>query len=255
MRILLFTWAVVFAGFSVGAQETFETLAVGAQVYSNVTVTTKTRTDVFISHAHGIASIKVRDLDDETQVKLGFEPPKPVEPPKKKLSLPSLPTSLQIEPAKVREIQEQVTTRAKDRLKEVKPVFVIVVLGVILLFYLLHCYLCRLICLKAGTKPGVLIWFPVLQSFPLLKAAGMSGLWFIAFIVPVLNIITGPIAGIVWAWNISKARGKSGWTALGLCLPVFNIIAFLYLALADSLPEDESSRNVVRFHSDRRSAA
>lgn len=232
-RILFFTLAVV-TSFSATAQETFETLTVGAQVYSNVTVTTKTRTDVFISHSQGIASIKVKDLDDDAQIKLGYDVPKPVEAPKSKLSLPP---ALQIDSAKVREMEKELAEDAKAKLQEVKPVFVWVGIAILLLFHLIYSYLCKLLCLKTGYQPGFRIWLPVGRRAALLRAANMNKLWILTIFIPVLDIIRY----IVWAWNITKARGKSGWTAAGLCVPGVNVIAFLYLALADSVPEDDQS--------------
>ena len=57
------------------------------------------------------------------------------------------------------------------------------------LLYLLMCYCSMLICHKSGHPPGVLVWIPILQLIPLLRAAGMSPAWLLAFLVPVLNII------------------------------------------------------------------
>src|SRR5438552_68822 len=65
--------ALVTGSFGFAADETFATLSVGKTTYTNVTVLNKTRTDVFLSHAHGMASIKVRDLDPSTQIRLGYQ--------------------------------------------------------------------------------------------------------------------------------------------------------------------------------------
>src|SRR6266487_5977669 len=57
----------------VAGDETFSSLKVGKETYTNVTVLNKTRTDLFISHAHGMANIKVKDLDPATQASLGYQ--------------------------------------------------------------------------------------------------------------------------------------------------------------------------------------
>ena len=86
-----------------------------------------------------------------------------------------------------------------------------------------------LICRKTGNPPGVLVWVPVLQLFPMLRAAGMSGWWFLAYFVPLLNLVPP----ILWSLKIAKARGKSVWVGVLLLLPVTNLFAFLYLAFSD----------------------
>jgi apolipoprotein N-acyltransferase len=99
-----------------------------------------------------------------------------------------------------------------------------------------------LICRKAGHPPGALIWVPVLQLFPLLRAAGMSGWWFLAFCVPLLNIV----AQVLWCLNIAKARGKSVWVGVLLCLPITYLFAFLYLAFSNGGPAEEEDEREPR---------
>lgn len=55
-----------------GAEETFPVLNAGDNSYTNVVVTGKTATDVFISCSQGIATVKVRDLDEATRLRLGY---------------------------------------------------------------------------------------------------------------------------------------------------------------------------------------
>ena len=73
-----------------------------------------------------------------------------------------------------------------------------------------------------------MVWLPVLQIFPCLKAARMSGWWFLALFIPVLNLV----ASIMWCVKIAQARGKSVLVGILLLLPVLNIFAFLYLAFS-----------------------
>ena len=66
----------------------------------------------------------------------------------------------------------------------------------------------------------------------MLRAAGMSGWWFLAYFVPLLNLV--PL--ILWPLKIAKARGKSVWVGVLLLLPVINLFAFLYLAFSNGRP-------------------
>ena len=52
----------MLAGKSMSAEDSFETLQVGPQTYTNVTVLNRTATDVFIKHAGGSINFKVKDL-------------------------------------------------------------------------------------------------------------------------------------------------------------------------------------------------
>jgi cytochrome c biogenesis protein CcmG/thiol:disulfide interchange protein DsbE len=56
-----------------GAEETFPILKVGNEVYSNVTVTAVTPTDVYISYAGGMDNLKLKDLDPGLQKHFGYD--------------------------------------------------------------------------------------------------------------------------------------------------------------------------------------
>jgi cytochrome c biogenesis protein CcmG/thiol:disulfide interchange protein DsbE len=52
---------------ALAADETFHTLKVKDQVYTNVTVTSSTATDIYFSHSRGLASAKLKDLEPAMQ--------------------------------------------------------------------------------------------------------------------------------------------------------------------------------------------
>jgi thiol-disulfide isomerase/thioredoxin len=52
---------------AVAADETFRMLKVKDEVYTNVTVTSSSATDIYFSHSRGLASAKLKDLDPEMQ--------------------------------------------------------------------------------------------------------------------------------------------------------------------------------------------
>ena len=99
-----------------------------------------------------------------------------------------------------------------------------------------------------------LIWFPLLQQIPLLKAAGMSPLWILTNFVPPLVLITY----IIWCFKIVQARGKHVIFAVMLLLPMANFLSFLYLAFSESNNDSDSGpgRGVISLQSSpRRDAA
>lgn len=234
--------------------ETFETLPVGTNVFSKVTILNKTRVDVFFTHSKGMTSVKVKDLDTATQLKLGYQ----VEPPK--------PTKVEqvMQAANVQQVQEQL--EADPRYQEAERVFAeqlnelvdkfderaaYLLIGSVTFLYLLFCFLCRCICVKTGNPPSLYIWFPLLKQIPLLKAAGMSPWWILANFVPVLPLIVY----VTWSFKIVKTRRKHVLFAVMLLLPLTNVLAFLYLALSGDGSEQMASRGVISLGNAPRKAA
>jgi hypothetical protein len=236
------------AGFAAStADETFESLTVGTNVYAKVTVLNKTRVDVFVQHSKGMANFKVKDLDPGTQARLGYQ----VEQPK-----PSKVDQV-MEAASVQQVQEQLESDPRyqqfadaiDRFDERTSYAVV---GAITFVYLLFCFLCRCICVKTGNPPSLYIWFPLLKQIPLFKAAGMSPWWILSNFVPFLPLV----AYIIWCFKIVNSRGKHVLFAVMLLLPLTNLLAFLYLALSgDGSRKAEGSRGVISLGGTPRQAA
>jgi len=78
MRLLILSLAslAALAISALAAEDHLGTLQVGSLVYSNVTVTGHTPTVVYIRHAKGIGSVKLKDLSAELQQKYGYDPQK-----------------------------------------------------------------------------------------------------------------------------------------------------------------------------------
>lgn len=214
-------------------EEKFEVLTTRAGTYKNVTVTTHAKNYVFIMHSAGLANIRIEDLPLEIQQQLGYAPNASK---KTETESSNLSTSSKATVVKAQLLQQMKNLPALwqkyvgGKLPKISPVLALSLLGMTMLFYLFFCYCNMLICQKTGNAPGILVWLPVLQLFPLLRAAGMSGWWFLACFVPVLNIV----ALIVWSVKIVQAREKSLLLALFLLLPVTNFFAILYLAFASA---------------------
>jgi len=227
-------------------------LTIGSTTYSNVTVLNKTRTDMFISHAWGMANIKVRDMDTQTQIKLGYMAPEKESKPffKTEEVLEKLDSNPQVQ-----EVHEMLSEQAQpllERVAEIKDIHIqgfVAALGIV---YLGWCLCCRQICKNTGQKPSALIWLPVLKQFPLLRAAGMSRWWFLLNLVGLFAI-----RQVVWCFKIAKALGKSAFVGFLLVLPVTNILAFFYLVFFGApRPSKAASSKIVSLQGgERRQAA
>jgi hypothetical protein len=254
-------WKCVYAGLSfllvsisALAAEVIPDLQVGSQVYSNVTISTKSATHVFIKHSRGFAGLRLSELDHGVLVKLGLEAPdpprdqQPAKPPVKienplskmenpfsKVENPFARPELQAFQPKVTERDGKVYVEINHQTFELDKHFVKGVLWSLFCLWVLFCYCTMLICRKSGIKAGLACWLPIIQYVRLLKAAHMSGWWILPciFVAPVAAIIY-----VVWSVKICQVRSKGFFTVLFLLLPVTSALAFLYLALSSDGRED-----------------
>src|SRR6266850_3100640 len=231
-------------------EETYPLLQIGTITYTNVTVTTKAKKYIFILHSTGMANIRVADLPPDISKAMGY-----VELEKKDQAKVAAATAwarqtlARFETPAVMAMEQKVQqgwqSRSAEQLKQALPAnqtTVLAALGCLLALFLFFCYCCMLICKKTGHEPGVLIWLPLLQIFPLLRAAGMSPLWFLAYLIPGLNIL----AQIVLSFKLAKARGKSAWVGFFLLVPVISLFAFLYLAFSGGPPAERGPTGPTR---------
>lgn len=199
-------------------------------LYTNATVTPGAK-DVFIRHAGGIQTLKVSALPDSLKEMLGYEVPKP------KTNGVANWTKSQVSRIHVSDIKDlEQTVRTKVPLRTAKGDLNMKVIyaacGVALAIYLFFCFCCKQICEKSGTPATPLIWIPVLQMIPLFKAAGMPPVWFLASLVPILNLV----AYVVWSIKIAEVRKKGFGLAIALIIPISSPFAFLYLAFGEGAP-------------------
>lgn len=221
------------------ADQKFDLLRSGTTVYTNVTVTSKTATDVYIVHSRGMCNLKVAELPHATLVQLGYtSDPVQTEPDANASTKELGQSSSQTAAATVSHAAKwRKYLPAHVPMVRLPRAVAIAILGGFALFYLFICHCLRLICVKTGNEPGILIWFPIVQLFPMLRAASMSPLWFLAWLVPGLNLV----AQILWIFKITQARGKSPWVAVLMLLPLTNLFAFFYLAFSGDNSEDDSA--------------
>jgi hypothetical protein len=222
---------------SIGEQK-FDLFETKTATYTNVTVTTKAETYVFIQHSGGITSLKLGEIPAELRVKMGYSltPETKVKPGKKQSPIiTAAAREIQHANQNLKPLGQMLGQRfSQHPVPKITPSQLLVALGIVLVVYFGFCYCCHLICLKAKSPTSALVWVPMLQFIPLLRAAGMSGWWFLGMFVPFLNWVVQ----IMWSFKIVKAREKNVVWAILLILPLTNILAFLYLAFSSSAPPE-----------------
>lgn len=235
LRLVLLAGLVALSLPTRAANLQLPTLHTKQGTFTNVVVTAKTESDIYIRHERGIANVKLKDIeDDDALIALGLkERPVKVEEVKTVEEEPTTATTNA--PPQVETAADRYKELALAKLKELKnlqpPIKILtVILVAIFVLYLFKCYCLKLICVKAGHQPGVLVWLPFLQLIPAFRASGMSAWWILALFVPLLNLV----AAIMWCFKITSARGKSIWVAIMLLLPGLNLLAFLYLAFSSA---------------------
>lgn len=220
-----------------GIDQTFSELQIGPTTYRNATITTKTKDYIFILHSKGMTNIKVRDLPVDVLTKLGYEDPAAAHVKTNTPADWAKQTFSKIEvPHQAKQLEAQLTSWShlsgageKLRLPPMSTINLLIGATALLALYLFHSYCCLMLCRKAGSEPGALVWVPLLQLFPLMKAASMSPWWFLGFLLPGFNLI----ASVLWCVKITLARGKSFWVALLLIFPLTSPFTLLYLVFSD----------------------
>jgi hypothetical protein len=199
---------------------------------TNATVTTRNKNYVFILHSGGMGNYKIATLSEEELQTLGCLAATKPRTETNSATAWAKGTLANLQTGRVKELEESVKSRlpSASTLVELNPLTLCAIGACLLLFYAFFCYCSMLICQKAGTEPGALVWIPVLQIVPLVRAAGMAPVWVLAFIIPVLNLV----AQVVWSFKIASARGKGVGVAILLLLPLANLLAFMYLAFSEN---------------------
>jgi hypothetical protein len=230
---------------------TFKTLTFGGRTLRNVTVSERTSSMVYLKHEGGLLGIRVTELDPEARQALGYE----AESDMTRSARAGLREGLGN--------QADEWAAAMNRWPERTPfagelgtglgLFIFGIAGLIGLgVHLLVSFLLRMICRKADAEPGFLIWVPILQIFPLLKAARMSQRWPLAIVglslmgillagfsielallVSVSSSLLAMGLWIAWSIKICLARGKHPVWAVCLLLPGLNFVGLVYLAAAE----------------------
>ena len=222
---------------AIGADQTITLLQTSKATYSNVTVTDKRGTNIYIRHDGGVANIKIADLPPDVQQSLGYATAADGASSQASRTLRRVGQSVTF---KIARSAGGATVTVGDREIYLTSADIIAIAVSAALAYVIFCSCSLLLCRKTGKEPGLVIWIPILQIFPLLRAAGMSWRWLLAFFVPGMNLV----AWMGWCVNIVISRRKSLLWALLLILPVTNVFAFVYLALSNAESPKGGSRAV-----------
>jgi hypothetical protein len=237
LAILLLAGFCQQAWAGAATEEKFETLQIGTHMYTNVTVTTKAKNYIFVMHATGMLNVKLSELTPDVLHELGYKTPEETEAAKRTTNV--LAVAVAKLPAvgrtSVKNLRESIWNRVPDSQKQAltNPRLLRPLLWTAVGFFFFFSFCASQICKKTGVKDGGLAWVPILQIFPLLKAAGMSPAWFIAFLIPLFNIC----AAFVWARRIAEARRLASWIAVLMILPGLNVLGLLCLTFAEGAPE------------------
>jgi len=251
LRIGAFLAALTQVLPAIAGEGTVPEIRIRTDTYKNVTLVSHNATHVFVRHTRGMATLKAGDLSKEELIGLGVLEPDPVAEAGGDGATAGEPIGLAIlqrsfsESMKSGNPPKLENINLPQLVKQVPPEFRrFLLIGMLALFagHLFFSFCAMLLCKKAGTEPGLMVWLPILQLIPLIRASGMSGWWFLGCFVPVLNIVVQ----VLWCVNIAKARGKGILTTIMLILPVTNILAFLYLAFS-SRDSSAGSQGRIRF--------
>lgn len=241
---ILTTCGLPFSSNAGMPEQTFPVLQIGTCTYTNVTITTRAKDYVFILHAGGMNTVKVAELTPELRDLLGYAPLKPKETNNVATVL-AKQTLAKLDRPEVKKFETELNERwatvrpgAAPLASFSDPRVALGILGFLVLCYLFVCLCLSLICRKAGHPGGFVLWLPLFQLFPLLRAAGMSGWWFLAYLVPGLNLV----AQVLWCFKIVQARQKHFLWAVFLLLPVTNLLALLYLAFSSAAGAEPKSQ-------------
>ena len=222
----------------------FPVLQTRTGAYTNVTVTKRTKEWIFILHSKGVCNIKASDLSNEARIALGYDGP-PTKEGEEKTTAEAAPTGKQplaeIAKSKFADLKKFITSlrqNQKEYLDQVRayitanPVVIASIAGGTAVVYIFLSTCFWLICRKTHIAPGILVWIPLFQLIPLMRAANMPRVWFFGFFVPLIQVI--PIISL--CIKLVKSRGKGPWVAFWLLLPPTTLFAFLYLAFSSSAP-------------------
>jgi cytochrome c biogenesis protein CcmG/thiol:disulfide interchange protein DsbE len=86
LRSLLLASGLLFADAARGDGERLANLKVGSEVYTEVTVTSVTATDIYFSHSRGLGNAKLKTLDPELQRQFHFNPDRAAETEKQQVA-------------------------------------------------------------------------------------------------------------------------------------------------------------------------
>jgi hypothetical protein len=96
------------------------------------------------------------------------------------------------------------------------------------LLYVFFAYCLVTLGKKLGDNRAWWGWVPILQVLLMLRLAQLTYWWFLALIVPIVNVVVA-----IWVWiRIAKKRAKPAWVGALMILPGVDLFVLAYLAFS-----------------------
>jgi len=231
--------------------------------YSNVVVESVTAKTITIAHSRGVAALNPQKLTPEDRRALGLKTHSSGEPAeaatKSTLRLPRIDALFSKDRIKAAFLDPDGMEEFGRNAGISKTTVAVFFFS----FYLFHCLCFFLICRKADQPSAVMVWIPLVQCYPIYRAAGMARFWFVAlmgdvvfrvtvFLLAYSGLISRPspqaallivffllmltlihvIGWIVWCFKICPALDKSAWLGLLVLFPLTQVFTLAYLAFS-----------------------
>jgi hypothetical protein len=227
---MAFAVTIGFAGWA--QEDKLDSLTIAGNTFSNVTIISRTKTHLSFKHNGGFASVRLTELPQTEQTKVGYTPPPPPKTMVQRAREHTAEYTGWIEgwldqprtKALIADVHAEV-----DRIINQNDTTIIypAVAGVVCIYFL-FCLAAVKICRKTTVRPGLWAWLPGFQWISLFKAAGMSPWNFLLLFIPPINLIVMS----VWCFKICRTRQKSSALGFLLLIPIVNIFIFFYLAFS-----------------------
>lgn len=220
------------------ADEKFDSLTIGGNTFSNVTVISRTKTHISFQHAHGFSSVRMTTLPPSDQTKVGYTPP----PPPKTVLDRAKDLTAWVNDPRLQAMEKEIRAEVNRVISEDDKVIIYSAVGGVACIYFLFCLGAIKICRKTTVRPGLWVWLPGFQWISLLKAAGMSPWNFLLLLIPPINLIVMSI----WCFKICRTRQKSPALGFLLLIPVVNIFVYFYLAFSSQKTAAQARNQPVK---------
>lgn len=209
-------------------EEKLDSLTIAGNTFSNVTIISRTKTHLSFKHSGGFASVRLAQLPQTEQTKVGYTPPPPPKTVLQRAKEYVDENLAWVNDPRTKALIADVRGEVDRVINQNDTTIIYPAAAGIACIYFLFCLAAVKICRKTTVRPGLWVWLPGFQWISLLKAAGMSPAYFFLLFIPPINLIVMS----VWCFKICRTRQKSSALGFLLLVPVVNIFVYFYLAFS-----------------------
>ena len=220
--------AVTIGSVGRAQEEKLDSLTIAGNTFSNVTIVSRTKTHVSFKHDGGFASVRLTELPQTEQIKVGYTPPPPPKTIAQRAEEYTAPYLSWLDDPRTKALVAEVRGEVDRIINQNDTTIIYPAIGGAICIYFLFCLAAVKICRKTTVRAGLWAWLPGFQWISLFKAAGMSPGNFLLLFIPPVNLIVMS----VWCFKICRTRQKSSALGFLLLIPVINIFVFFYLAFS-----------------------